>query len=197
MAGDMNPPLVIIGAGGHGRVILAAARAAGAEIAGLLDNRATPGSQVDSAIILGSDGLLDDPQFVNAHRFIIGIGDRAVAARLAARLDAVFAALSVVRHPAASVDPLAHVAPGSFIAAGAVVVTGASVQRHAIINTAASVDHDCQIAEGAHIAPGAVLCGGVQVGQYALIGAGAVAPPGAIIKPGQFVRANSLVGNNN
>jgi len=92
-----------------------------------------------------------------------------------------------VIHPTAIVSQFACFKQGVQILARAVVQVASAIGEHCIINTAAVVEHDCDIAAHVHIAPGAILCGGVQVGHGAFIGAG------AIVKPEIQIGANSVV----
>lgn len=88
--------------------------------------------------------------------------------------------LTVV-HPRSSVARSASLGPGTLVAALAVVGPCARVGAGVIVNHGAVVDHDCRVGAYTHVAPSASLGGGVQVGARVLIGAGARILPGVSI----------------
>lgn len=98
-----------------------------------------------------------------------------------------------VVHPDASVSPSAYLGNGSFVAAKAVISTEARIREGCIINHGAIVDHDCQIEAYSHIAPNVTLGGGVCVCSGVLIGAGAVILPGIRIGEDAVIGAGAVV----
>ena len=186
-------PLVILGAGGHGRVVADAARAAAIEIAGFLDDAYEPGEKRGDWTVLGPDGILDAPEFAAAHVFVVGIGDNAARRDRSLALQARGAELASVRHPAATVAPDVRVGDGTVLFAGSVVNTGSVLGDFAVVNTCASVDHDARIADGVHVGPGAVLAGSVRCDEDAFIGSGAVVLPGVCIGMRAVVGAGAVV----
>lgn len=187
-----NPPLVIFGAGGHGRVVADAARAAGLELLGFLDDAgpaaAPPGGMVPDAPLLD----VADPR-LKAAVFIVAIGDNGTRLRIARRLAGEGRTLQPVLHPDATVSPGAALGGGVYVGARAVIGPGASVDTGAIINTAAVVEHDGRVGAGAHVAPGAVLGGGVHVGEIALVGLGSRVLPGRRIGTGAVLGAGAVL----
>lgn len=166
---------LVLGASGHGKVVLATLLELGEPVAAVLD---------DDPARAGGD-LLGIPVRgpIAAYRAgeapaVFGIGANRDRHRLAGSLPFAWAA---VVHPTAWVHPSARLGAGAFVAAGAVIQPDAVVGAHAIVNTGASVDHDSVIGDYAHVAPGASLAGGVTVGQGALVGIGACVNPGVSI----------------
>ena len=186
-------PLVILGAGGHGRVVADAARAAAIDVAGFLDNGCEPGEKFGDWTVLGRDGILDDPEFVTAHVFVVGLGDNAARRERSLFLKSRGAELASVCHPAATVAPDVRVGAGTVFFAGSVVNTGSVLGDFAVVNTRAAVDHDARIGDGAHVGPGAVLAGVVRCEEDAFIGTGAVVLPGLCIGARAVVGAGAVV----
>ncbi len=181
--------LLIFGAGGHGRVVADAARAAGAT--GLLASDRNPAlcqGELLPGIALHRP---DDRATAEAAALHVAIGHNAARERETLALGV--QRLRTVRHPAASVSPFAQLGAGSFVAAQAVVAPGARLGLGVIVNHGAVVDHDCQVGNFAHIAPGAVLGGDVHIGPGVLIGAGAVVLPGRSVAAGAVVGAGAVV----
>lgn len=191
--------VVLIGAGGHARVVasaLYAMKAAGdaIELAGYVD-RAEGSLQASH---LGIDADLPDLKASGvATHFIIGLGSvrggQGIRQRLfEAGLAAGLSPISIV-HPSAIIDSDTAIKAGTFIAPGCIVNTGVRIAENAILNTGAIVDHDCQIGAHTHIAPGAVLSGDVLIGSDCLLGVGAVVRHGSVIGDGATIGAGATV----
>lgn len=188
--------VVIIGAGGHGRVVLDILRVAGrVRVAGFLDaDVGLAGRRVDDVEVLGPINLLARlKQERRARAAIVAIGDNRVRRRyleevLAAGLEPMNAI-----HPAAMVSPRATVGQNVVICAGAIVGPGATIGDSVIVNTGAQVDHECVVEAGAHLAPGAILAGRVQVGADAFVGLGARVIQCLVIGAGALVGAGAVV----
>jgi sugar O-acyltransferase (sialic acid O-acetyltransferase NeuD family) len=185
-------PLVLLGAGGHARVLAALARAAGYQILGVCDPKlaANAVSHWEGLQVLGDDSAMKRLA-PNQVALMLGIGQLATGS-LRERLytswcDRGYFFPAVV-HPSAWVAPDVLLSPGVQVMAGAVIQPGCQIGDNSIINTRASIDHDCCIGRGVHVAPGATLCGSVMVGVGAFIGAGATVIQGVCV--GQY----SVVG---
>lgn len=187
--GEDHSGLVIIGGGGHARVIAEAAKACEIRLAGFLDDDAhAPLASVAPRI--GNLAMLSHQDLLRRHRFIIGVGDIALRSRLARELDGDAA---TIVHPCAFVSPTAKLGAGVFIGPGAIVHTGASIGAHGTVNSGAVVEHDCALGDNTHVGPGAALGGQVRVGRDTLIGIGACVLPGVIIGAGCVVGAGAAV----
>lgn len=184
-------PIVLLGAGGHGRVALDVCLAAGLNVAGFLDRQisGTP----DGRPILGDDSRLGDHAFVATHRFLPTLGDQVARRRVSEAVLAAGGTLVTAVHPAAVISPRAQIGAGTLVVAGAVINTGTRIGRYCIINTRASIDHDCVLEDGAQVGPGAILCGAVRLGADVVVGAGAVLLPGIKAGPGAIVGAGAVV----
>ena len=178
--------LLVIGAGGHAKVVVDAAREAGFDIAGVLGR---PG---DPAEVLGIPVVMDGST-IDADAFIVAIGDNtARAAAFAAGLEAGLVPATVI-HPSATLADEIEIGRGTFAAAGVIVNVNARIGENVILNTGCTVDHDCLVEDHAHIAPGANLCGGVSVGEGTLVGVGSCALPGASIGAWATIGAGAAV----
>ncbi|MCC7350071.1 MAG: acetyltransferase [Phycisphaerales bacterium] len=166
---------VIIGAGGHGRVVLDILRAAGqCQPIGFLDSDPSlAGTQIMGLDVLGDVSVLPTLRRQNISHAIVAVGDNRTRLAMAQLLsDQGFELINAI-HPLSHVCPDVRVGCNVVVAAGAIVCTQATLGDSAIINTGAIVDHECQIGQGAHIAPGAILAGRVMVQQGAFVGLGA------------------------
>jgi len=185
-------PVVLIGAGGHAKVVADAVLASGRTIAGVYDDTPDPSAAVviPGATHLGP--LVSAP--AETRPLIVALGSldlRRTSIDACAKCTFANAV-----HPQAIVSPRATVAPGSLIAARAVINPGARISAHAIINTGAIIEHDCTIGENPHIGPGAILSGGVTVGSDTLIGSGAIVLPSVKIGSNCVIGAGAVVTND-
>jgi UDP-perosamine 4-acetyltransferase len=196
----MLESLVLIGAGGHARVLLDILRQTeGCTFAGVIDGKAAPGSTWLGIPVLGGDEVLTQLAGRGIGSFVIAIGS-AAASPLRERLfrcarDGGLRAREV-RHPAAIVAPSAQIGAGAQLLAGCVVNSAAILEENVIVNTRAIVEHDCRIGAHVHVATGAVLCGGVVVGTRSHIGAGAVVRQGIGIGADCTIGAGAVVVEN-
>jgi sugar O-acyltransferase (sialic acid O-acetyltransferase NeuD family) len=189
--------LVILGAGGHAKVLLSLARAAGLIVAGVCDPllERMPAAHWRGVPVLGGDAALDtlDPRAVE---LINGVGKTVGSEARRALFDKLrergFGFATLV-HPAAVIDPTAILGHGVQIMAGAVVQADCRVGDDTIVNTCASIDHDCVIGSYVHIAPGATLCGAVCVHDGAFIASGATVLPGLTVGAESVVAAGATL----
>lgn len=168
----MTDSLLIIGAGGHGKVVADAALLQGswAEIAFVDD--APPAAAVLGLPVVGGSQALEGlcGRFSNA---IVAIGNAGRRLALLDELERIGFRLPAVQHPSAVLSPFADVGPGCVLFANSVINADSRLGRGCILNTAASVDHDCTLGDGVHVAPGARVAGGVLIGARSWIGIGA------------------------
>ncbi len=182
---------ILIGGGGHSKVMLDAAICAGIEIHGFVDDDPTaPITKMQKCP--AHVGALDDVTKYTQCCPILAVGDLPLRARLIGQIGDVDFAQPIV-HPSAVVAPSAMVALGVFVGPGAMINADAKICSHAMINTGAIVEHDCRVGINAHVGPRAVLGGGVQVGGHSLIGIGAAVLPGVKIGTGVIVGAGAVV----
>ncbi|MFN0183107.1 MAG: NeuD/PglB/VioB family sugar acetyltransferase [Aquabacterium sp.] len=187
--------VTVIGAGGHGRVVVDALRSTGWAAADITvrDDRAGASPLhflgCHRACPACPDGGLAGPVHV-------ALGSAQAREALLRRAAADQAAWLTVCHPRAHVAGSAAVGGGSFIAAMAVVGPDAQLGLGVIVNHGAVVDHDCVVGDFCHVAPNATLGGGVRLGRRLLIGAGAVVLPGLHLGDDVVVAAGAVVVND-
>ncbi len=195
--GNVELPLIIVGAGGHAKVLVSALLMQKRNVLGFADiNLAlppllgVPHLGDDSAILAHSP---DKVQLVNGIGSINSTRNRQDVYE---RFIGKHYRFATVIHPAAVVAPEAHLEDGVQILAGAIVQVGCRLGTNVIVNTGSRIDHDCMIGAHAHIAPGVTICGGVRIGEGVHIGAGATIIQGIEIGVGSVVGAGGLVIRN-
>ena len=175
--------IIVIGAGGHAKVLISTLIARGIPIAAVFD---------DDEMKWGMEAqgtLVSRMERDRGGRAVIGIGDNAKRMTIAKALQFEWEA---VVHPHAYVHPSVKLGRGTVVFAGAVIQPDAVIGDHVIINTGATIDHDCVIGDCAHIAPGVHLAGSVHVGEGAFLGIGSVAIPGVKIGSWSILGAGAV-----
>ncbi|SMB80418.1 acetyltransferase [Deinococcus hopiensis] len=183
--------ILVVGAGGHAKVVIATLRAAGGVVGSVLDdNPASWGTEVLGCPVLGGTERLEGGE----KSAILAIGSNRTRQAISARFPEV--EWVTVVHPAATVHRTAHLGAGTVIFAGAVVQPDAWLGNHVIINTGATVDHDCVLEDYVHMAPGSNLAGNVQLAEGVFLGIGSSAVPGVQVGAWTTVGAGGVVVKN-
>ncbi len=189
-------PVIIIGSGGHARVVLDTLIAAGRQVLFLTDsNAAAHGSQIYGHTIKGPDDAILQlaPDSVELAIGVGSVGSPTLRKKIYDRFHALGYRFATVVHPSAVISAQASLAPGVQIMAGVVIQPGAKIGTNTILNTRASIDHDCDIAAHCHIAPGVTLSGTVILGQLTHIGTGSTVIQSVAIGSGVVIGAGSVV----
>jgi sugar O-acyltransferase (sialic acid O-acetyltransferase NeuD family) len=209
--------LLVLGAGGHGRMVADVARSAGFEVVGYADleysNSGRPVDDYGKAVIIEQTELLRrvarrDVMPADADSLVLAIGQNTARHRLLCSIRRCFPGdwpacvsdsiqprflLPVVVHPTAAVSVQARLGPGTVVMPMAVVNAGADIGDAVIVNSAAVVEHECTLSSCVHVSPGSILSGGVRVGERAWIGAGATIIQGIRIGRDAVVGAGAVV----
>lgn len=190
-------PVVLLGAGGHAKVVLSAAQRLGWRLLGVCDPvLAQTGVKVWRGLpVLGDDRFLETctPGAVHLLNGIGMVPGNDVRRRIHERWVAAGFRFPALVDPTAFVDETASLADGVQVLARAAVQADVVIADGSIINTNAQVDHDGRIGPHAHLAPGTVLCGDVQVGARAFLGAGCVVMPQVTIGEGSIIAAGAVL----
>ena len=145
--------LIILGAGGHGRVVADIAEQTGKydEVYFLDDN-----SKDDKVIGKCSDYIKFKSQDTE---MCPAFGNNQGRVEWENKIEDAGIKLAKIVHPLAYVSPKAHITDGCVVMPYAIVNTSTVVKKACIINIGAIVDHDCILEEGCHLAPGAIVKG--------------------------------------
>jgi UDP-perosamine 4-acetyltransferase len=183
MSRSRQDAIVVIGGGGHARVVMEILLVAGWRVAGYTDPKGTGGA-FGSIPCLGDDSELP-PLAARYRHAIVALGDNALRGNLARKAVELGFELGNAIHPSAQISPSATFGRGIAIMANAVLNAGTVVLDDSIINTAATVDHDGRIGRDVHIAPGCHLAGYVTVEDGALVGVGSIVGRGRPLRIGE------------
>lgn len=189
MSKQAREGVVVLGAGGHAKVVLSTLLACGFRIEALYDDDVGKLGH----LLLGNSvqGTLEQIGQRGAHKAICAVGKNLSRQQVVARLPG--ASWVTLVHPQSFVHPSARLGPGTVVFAGVVIQPDVHIGSHVIVNTGASIDHDCVVESFVHIAPGCRLAGTVHVGEGSLLGIGSVFVPGVRIGPWSTVGAGAVV----
>ncbi|SFL45150.1 acetyltransferase [Pelosinus propionicus] len=195
----MIHPVIVVGAGGHAKVIIDMLLASSVEIIGATDSDLQKkGNRVLGIPIIGDDEVI--LQYNQEKIFLVNgigsIGLPVVRTQIFHHFKQLGYSFQTIIHPSAILSLEVTVGEGSQIMAGAIIQPGCQIGANSIINTAATVDHDCVIGSNVHLSPGTTLSGGVGIGDGVHIGTGAVIIQGIQIGKDSVVGAGAVVVKN-
>lgn len=182
--------LIIIGAGGHGKVIADNAQKNGYKNICFVDDNMT--GDVIGFPVIGTCSDIEHSNDGNTD-FIIGIGNNAIRKTIAERYNVNW--VSIV-HPTAQIAFNAKIGKGTVVMANAVINVCATVGEHCIINTCAVIEHDNVIENYVHISPNAALGGTVRIGSLTHVGIGATVKNNTDICSDCIIGAGAVVLEN-
>jgi sugar O-acyltransferase (sialic acid O-acetyltransferase NeuD family) len=188
MANKMEEHVIVIGAGGHAKVVIRTLLASGIKIDKVFDDNPEKwGSSIFDIEVTGPLSGIDRDSTALA---LTAIGDNKTRKDVVSRFGQL--RWITIVHPSAYVDPTVSLGKGTVVFANAVIQPDTFIGDHCIINTGATIDHDCLIGNYVHVSPGVnlagevqledgVFCGigskvinGIRIGKWATIGAGGV-----------------------
>ena len=188
-------PLVIVGAGGHGREVLDIVEAINAAATRGGPQYEVLGFVADSAPICNAFEQRGVPYLGPIEHlatrqcgYVIGIGDGSVRRRIDELVTGWGHVPVSMVHPLATIGSHDSLGPGCVLAAGARITTNVTLGRHVHLNINATISHDGRVGDFVTLAPGATVCGNVSLGDEVYVGAGAT------IIQGRSVGARTMVG---
>ena len=163
--------LIIIGAGGHGKVI--------ADIAQKIDKYTSISFLDDSDApfcvgypVIGKSN--DFEKYIGEADFFVAIGNNKVRKSFIDKIVGFGGELPSLIHPSAVIGADVSIDVGTAVMAGAVINPCTKIGKGVIVNTCSSVDHDCIIGDYSHLAVGVHVAGTVTVGNGCFLGAGTI-----------------------
>lgn len=192
MTGNKN--LIIIGAGGHGKVIADIAFQMNKwEEIYFLDDYSNEQDIMGFKVVGTSKSILE---FQKDSDFIVGIGNNDIRQKINRQLELIDVPIATLIHPNATVGLDVQISKGTVVMAGSVINTSTKIGKGVIINTGTSIDHDCVIGDFVHLSPGVHIAGTVSVGNRTWIGIGSSLVNNISISKDIIVGAGSTVLRN-
>jgi len=190
-----SKPVIIIGAGGHARVVADILFLLKKDVIGFTDAYIKPGIDSYGNKILGSDSVINSYSSEEIN-LVNGIGAMPLTKtrwEIAEKYRELGYSFLTIVHPSAVISNKVALKEGVQIMASAVIQTGVSIGKDSIINTGSIIDHDCSISEKCHIAPGVVCSGCVDIKNRAHLGTGTIVKENISIGMNALIAAGSVV----
>lgn len=160
--------LVIIGAGGHGKVVADIAIKTGYKDVCFLDD--APIKECMGLPVEG--GVLDVDKYLIDCEFFIAIGNAKTRKKIYNVLKEKGAKVITLVHPNAVIGSQVKIGNGCVVMAGGIINACATLGDGVIVNTNSSIDHDCTVGDFCHLAVGVNIAGTVEIGESCFLGAG-------------------------
>jgi sugar O-acyltransferase (sialic acid O-acetyltransferase NeuD family) len=185
--------LVVIGAGGHAKMVIEAARSrTELRVVACLDLQTSLTECLGVRVFEESDETIDS--FLRSGScFFVALGDNRLREKITKQLVTKGCRIATIIAASATVSPSASIGEGTVVMPKATIGASARVGKGAIVNTASSIDHDTLIEDFVHIAPGCHLAGNVKVDAGSMLGIGTCVVPSIHIGAWATLGANSTV----
>ncbi len=187
----MKKRLLIVGAGGHGKVVADIAMKMSLwESIAFLDDNDSLGEVLGLKVI---DKATEATKYVRDSDLFVAIGNDTIRERTQRELESAGAELPVLIHPHAVIAQDVELGVGSVVMAGVVINSCTRIGRGCIINTGATIGHDNIIEDFVHVSPGVNTGGSVRIGTGTWIGLGSKIVNNVNITGGCTVGAGAVV----
>lgn len=200
LLGDRIQPVVVYGAGGHGREIVQlledinAHRARWDVIGFLDDDPAQHGREVNGLPVLGGmDWLGREGAGI---RIALGVGNPTVKRRIVARLGQDTQRFVTLVHPTVRLCRWIEVGPGTAIAAATMLTVNITIGAFVNIDRACNISYDCRIGDFTTIAPATNISGAVDIGAGCDIGTGVSTIQGVRVGDWSIIGAGAVIAED-
>jgi acetyltransferase EpsM len=185
-------PFVIIGSGGHAKVVMDALEKNHHAILSIFDDDIKKvGTSFSSGYFIQQT---PDIHWWQEHTIqaIIAVGSNQARKKIVEKLGNNVDWGQAI-HPSSIIHKSAIIGKDVYIGANVVIQADAIIGDHSIINTGAIIEHDVVVGNYCHVAPRVTLTGHTQVGDGTLIGAGATTIPSIKIGSWCTIGAGSVI----
>lgn len=192
----MNDKCVIIGAGGHAKIVIDTAEKNGFDVIGVTDEKLEIGSNCLGCCVLGKDEILEQIYSSDLKTAFMGIGHVGYSTlrnNLYEKIKTMGYVFPKLIHPSAYIGMDVLIGKGSLVCPNAVINVETIIGELCIINSAAVVEHEVSVEDGVHIAPHATILGQAYIKRNSFIGAGSVVLQGVCVGANCIIGAGSVV----
>lgn len=191
--------IVIIGAGGHAKVIadiiLKRKELLNEKIniVGFLDDgyKNLKYNKIFDIPILGDTSLIENLEKNKKYNYIMGIGSNEVRKKIYSKFPTLNYYTAI--HPTAVIGLDVSIGKGTVVMSNVVVNSGTRIGDHCILNTGSIVEHDNTVGNYSHLSPNSILCGTITIGENSWIGAGSIVIQNKKIGKDSIIGAGSVI----
>ncbi len=159
----MKPSIIIIGAGGHGKVVYDAIIAQNKfEVIGFVDSQLKIGTKVigQVEVICAQENVASLVK--KAEYFIVAIGNNIIRAQVYDNLVSLFKPATII-HPLSVIGSEVIIEDGTVVLAYAMINVLSKVGANTIINIGVIIDHECEIGNNVYLKLGAIIANNSKV----------------------------------
>lgn len=191
----MGKPVVIVGAGRHGRLVAETLEKRGTAdpVAGYLDDTKPANEIIDGYPVLAGFAAMRDPAFVRDHAWFVAIGDNSARTDLSQALADAGADFVNVVHPNVDISRTTTLGRGVFLSGFNKIGSRSAIGDWVILGAYTCIGLDVSIGEGVFTGPGVIVTGGSSIGARSFLGAGAIISNDVSVGADCVVGAKSLV----
>ncbi len=189
-------PLVVVGAGGHGRELWSVAHdvndvAPTWDMLGFVDDGPVDDHRVErvGGRVLGPVEWLIDRDV----RYALGVGASATRRAIVDRLAKGSARPATIVAPGASVGLDVELGDGVVVYDRSTLTTDVRIGRHTHVNVGCAVQHDSVVGEFVQMSPGVLINGDCVIGDDVFLGSGAVVTRGCRVGAAARIGAGAVV----
>ncbi len=185
---DLDRQLLILGCGGHSKVVTEVAEAVGFKEIFYLDPFYSKKTFLNRKVY----NLIDEEY---KGYFIVAVGDNSIRETIYNEfLDRNNSAISIsLIHPTSSISKRALIGKGTVIMPLCVINSDTIIGKSVLVNTSSNIDHDCEIMDFVSVAPGVNIGGNVAIGPRSIISIGANISHGISIGHDALIGGSSFV----
>ncbi|MDP8210685.1 MAG: acetyltransferase [Candidatus Stygibacter australis] len=185
--------LLILGAGGHSRVLIDTAELLGYVVLGIVDvNYYGQEERILGYPVIGDISALSSYS-VETTEIVIAFGDNAKRREYFTKVREMGFNVPALIHPSSVLSKYVKLKEGVFINAGVIVNALAEVEENSIINTGSIIEHEVKIGKNSHICPGVRIAGRVMIGNNTFVGTGSTIIDKITIGDNVIIGAGSVV----
>ncbi len=187
----MRKTLIIIGAGGHGKVCLDVAKSMKKwrEIYLVDDNNV--GEVINEHMIITNlSGVVN---YKDEADVFVAIGNNELRKSILEELINRGYRIANLIHPSVIMGSSIIIGVGTVLMPGVIINASTNIGKGTIINTGVNVDHDCTVNNYVHLSPGTTICGSVIVNDNCWIGSSVTVINNVNITSKCVIGAGSLI----
>lgn len=188
----MAKQVVVLGAGGHARSVIALLQDCGYTVRGIFDRSYQAGSDEQ---ILGVPVVGREEDIPTEVPVVLALGDNKKRGEAFGRFQAQIVEEAII-HPSVTIHASVQMGRANLLFPKSFLNAEAKIGDNNIINSGCIIEHECQIGSNTHISVGSILAGRVSVGSGCFIGAGAIVRDGISICKNVLIGAGGVVVRN-
>tara|TARA_Y100000741_G_scaffold83938_1_gene61716 strand:- start:192 stop:842 length:651 start_codon:yes stop_codon:yes gene_type:complete len=183
--------IILIGSGGHSRMIIECARELKYTVKFILDINSKKNSK-EKILGIPIKSINHINELKKNSKVFLSIGDNLLRFKFYKKYKNYFNFINLI-HPSSYVAKNIIMGNGNFIAPKAIINSLSKIGNNCIINSGSIVEHECEIKDNSHLGPGCIMCGRAKLKSNVFVGTGSIILPKISVERNCIVGAGSIV----